>query len=121
MLSASATPEGSSAHMLVTSSSADGTTTHVRNLVRFYAKPTTIPRRTPERHRDFSARRSSEREAGVYGVGHERLAEPRAHRVLGSPAGAVRGHEHARCQIGQVVEDLGDERLERRPTEVESA
>src|SRR6202043_2807677 len=93
-----------------------------RNLVRFYAKTTTIPTnpRTPPRF--LSRRRApSEREPGADRVGHERLAEPGTHRMLGPPPGAVRGHDHARPQGGQVIQNPRDERLEQRPVQMKAA
>ena len=58
----------------------------------------------------------SELEAGADRVRDEGSGEPGGHRVLGAPAGAVRGYEHARVQGGQVVQNPGDQRLERRAT-----
>lgn len=60
-------------------------------------------------------------EAGADGVGDERLAEPGADGVLGSPSGAVGGDDDAGHQRAKVVQDPGDERLEDRSAEVEPA
>src|SRR5215472_8369499 len=65
--------------------------------------------------------RPSKGEAGADGVRHERFAEAAAHRVLGSPSGAVRGHQQLRRHLRQVVEQPRDQRLEQRPVEVEAA
>ena len=65
--------------------------------------------------------RRSEGEAGADRVRHERFAEAAAHCVLGSPSGAVRGHQHLRCHLRQVVEHPRDQRLEQRTAQVEAA
>jgi hypothetical protein len=50
----------------------------------------------------------SKGEAGADGVRYGRFAEAAAHRVLGSPSGAVRGHQHVWFHLRQVVKHAGD-------------
>src|SRR4029077_6829730 len=60
-------------------------------------------------------------EARTDGTRDERLAEAGAHSVLGPPTGAV-GRDHDTGGKGaEVVEDSGDEGLENRSVEMESA
>ena len=62
-----------------------------------------------------------ELEAGADAVLDERLGEPGGERVGGPPAGAVRGHEVVRGELGERVAGRPDDRLEGRPAEVEAA
>src|SRR6476620_11462305 len=63
----------------------------------------------------------SEFEARTDGVRDERLAKASTHSVLGPPTGAV-GRDHDTGSKGaEVVEDTGDEGLENRSVEMESA
>src|SRR5262249_11514483 len=63
----------------------------------------------------------SEYEARADGVRDERLAKASPHRLLGPPPGAVGRDDDTRSEGTKVVEDEGDERLEHRSVEVESA
>jgi hypothetical protein len=50
--------------------------------------------------------------SGCRRYGNQRLAETRAHGVLGAPASAVGRDDNTRAESAEVVEDLRDERLE---------
>ena len=63
----------------------------------------------------------SEFEARADGVRDERFAKAGTHGVLGTPSGAVGWDHDAGGKGGKVVEDSGDEGLEDRSVEMESA
>src|SRR4029077_17663996 len=63
----------------------------------------------------------SEFEARTDGVRDERLAKASSHSVLGPPSGAVGRDHDTGGKRAKVVEDSGDEGLEKRSCKMESA